>query len=182
MSYTSNQKLALASFFLALAYILPFITGQIPELGSRLLPMHIPILLCGFFCGWKYGLLVGFIAPITRSLFFTMPPLYPVAIAMSFELATFGAITGILYAMLPKKRISVLFALVAAMVIGRFISGIANVILYSLDGKAYSYRIFITGTFINALPGIILQIMIIPIIVLAIENMNDRSRHNEQIT
>ena len=47
-------KLTLAAMFLALAFILPFLTGQIPQIGSMLCPMHIPVLLCGFFCRGIY--------------------------------------------------------------------------------------------------------------------------------
>ena len=57
-----------AALFLALTYILPFMTGQIPEIGSMLCPLHIPVLLCGFICGWPWGLAVGFIAPLFRSV------------------------------------------------------------------------------------------------------------------
>ena len=91
----SNKKLVLASLFLAIGLILPFFTGQIPAIGNMLLPMHIPVLICGFVCGWKYGFLVGGIMPILRSFLFGMPVIFPNAIAMAVELATYGACTGI---------------------------------------------------------------------------------------
>ena len=92
--YTRN--LTLSALFLALGYVLPFLTGQIPQFGSMLLPMHIPVFLCGLICGWQYGAVIGFILPLTRCLFFSMPPVY-VAIAMAFELATYGFVAGFLY-------------------------------------------------------------------------------------
>jgi len=174
MTYTPNQRLALASFFMALGIVLPFLTGQIPEIGARLLPMHIPILLCGFFCGWKYGFGVGLITPIFRSLLFTTPPLYPVAVSMSFELAAFGLITGLLYALLPKKIGYIYVALVAAMIGGRAIAGIVNTVLYSTLNRPYSLQIFITASFVNALPGILLQLAIIPIIVKTLIKIQQR--------
>ena len=97
MKKTNVKKLILAALFLAMAQVLPFLTGQIPEVGSMLCPMHIPALLCGFFCGWPWGLMVGFVAPILRSVTFGMPPMFPVAICMAFELATYGAVSGALY-------------------------------------------------------------------------------------
>lgn len=104
-------KMILSSLFLVLAIILPFFTGQIPEIGQMLCPLHIPILLCGFICGWKYGLLTGFITPLLRSLIFGAPPLYPSALAMAFELAIYGLITGVLYYLLPKNKINIYFVL-----------------------------------------------------------------------
>ena len=96
-------RLTYAALYLALALVLPFLTGQIPQIGSMLCPMHIPVLLCGFICGWPYGLVTGLIAPVLRSFLFGMPQLYPTAIAMTFELAAYGAVSGMLYHLMPKK-------------------------------------------------------------------------------
>ena len=84
-------KMVLAALFLALAYVLPFLTGQIPEIGSMLCPMHIPVLLCGFICGWQWGGVVGFVAPLFRSLTLGAPLFFPKAVCMAFELAAYGA-------------------------------------------------------------------------------------------
>ena len=97
------NTLTLAALFLALGLVLPFLTGQIPEIGGMLLPMHIPVLICGFVCGWKYGLVVGFITPLLRMMLFGMPPL-ATAVGMAFELATYGAVTGIVYHKLPFSK------------------------------------------------------------------------------
>lgn len=80
------QTLVLAALFLALGLLLPFVTGQIAAFGSWFLPMHLPVLLCGFVCGWPYGLAVGFVVPLLRSFLFGMPPMMPTAVAMAFEL------------------------------------------------------------------------------------------------
>jgi thiamine transporter ThiT len=80
--------------FVALGLILPFFTGQIPKVGSMMLPMHIPVLLCGLICGWKYGLMAGAVLPLLRSALFGMPPLFPTAAAMAFELAAYGFLSG----------------------------------------------------------------------------------------
>ena len=103
--HLSLKKVITSGVCLALCLLLPFLTGQIPQVGSMLCPMHIPVLICGLACGWPYGLVVGLIAPIFRSLLFGMPPLFPTATAMAFELAAYGAISGILYLLLPKKII-----------------------------------------------------------------------------
>ena len=84
------QKLTYSALYLAIALVLPFLTGQIPQIGSMLCPMHIPALLCGFVCGWGWGLAVGFIAPLLRSVLFGMPDMFPTAVSMAFELAVYG--------------------------------------------------------------------------------------------
>ena len=86
-THTRLIKMVLSAAFLALAYVMPFLTGQVPEIGSMLCPLHIPVLLCGFICGWPWGLAVGFIAPLLRSFMLGMPPLFPKALCMAFELA-----------------------------------------------------------------------------------------------
>ena len=163
-------KLVLAAMFLALAYVMPFLTGQIPEIGSMLCPMHIPVLLCGFVCGWPWGLLVGFIAPLLRSLTLGMPPLFPKAICMAFELAAYGAMAGIMHKILPKKKISIYGSLLTAMIVGRIVFGVAMFTCMNIKGGAYTLTAFITGTVLEAIPGIVLQIVLIPILVMLIEN------------
>ena len=87
------NKLVYASLFLALALALPFLTGQIPQIGAMLTPMHFPVLLCGYLCGWQWGMVVGFIAPLLRSVLFGMPVMYPMAVCMALELATYAAVS-----------------------------------------------------------------------------------------
>lgn len=168
-SKNKTYFLVLSAMFLALAMVLPFLTGQIPQIGSALSPMHIPILLCGFFCGPWYAIAVGFIAPLLRFVLFGMPPLMPVGIAMSFELAAYGLVSGALYARLGKGKKNVYISLIAAMLVGRFVWGIARVVLYGLGKAPFGWAAFLSGAFINAIPGIILHIALIPVIVLALE-------------
>jgi len=104
MKRNSIFKMVLAAMFLAMAYVLPFFTGQIPQIGSMLCPMHIPVLLCGFLCGWPWGLAVGFFAPLLRSAILGMPPFFPTAVCMAFELATYGAVSGLIYKRFSKKK------------------------------------------------------------------------------
>ncbi|MGI6362987.1 MAG: ECF transporter S component [Bacillota bacterium] len=105
MKNSTTKKIVLAGLFLALGLLLPSLTGQIPSIGKRLLPMHIPVLLAGFALGGPYGLIVGLITPVLRSALFGMPPLFPNAAAMSFELAAYGLLAGLLYKVLPKQEL-----------------------------------------------------------------------------
>ena len=172
MQNKSLKRMVLAALFLALALVLPFLTGQIPEVGSMLCPMHIPALLCGFFCGWPWGLAVGLIAPVLRSLLFGMPPMFPMAICMSFELATYGAVAGWLYSKLSKKKSSVYIALLTAMVLGRLVWGAARFVCTGLDVSAFGLSAFWAGAVTTAIPGIIVQIVLIPLLVMALEKHN----------
>ena len=166
------KRLVLSALFLALALVLPFLTGQIPEVGSMLCPMHIPALLCGFFCGWPWGLAVGAIAPVLRSLLFGMPPMFPTAICMSLELAAYGAVAGWLYAKLPRKKSSVYVALLSAMVVGRLVWGAARFVCTGLDVSSFGISAFWAGAVTTAIPGIIVQIVLIPLLVIALEKHN----------
>ena len=166
---TSTKRLVLAAMFLALALVLPFLTGQIPEIGSMLCPMHIPALLCGFFCGWPWGLAVGLIAPLLRSVMFGMPPMFPVAVCMSAELATYGVVSALLYKALPNKKINVYVALLGAMVAGRLVWGAARLVCAGFDVSKFGLAAFWSGAVATAIPGIILHLILIPIIVIALK-------------
>jgi thiamine transporter ThiT len=169
MTSLQVRRLTYAALYLAIALVLPFITGQIPEIGSALCPMHIPALLCGFMCGWPWGLAVGLIAPLLRSVLFGMPPLYPTAIAMTFELAAYGALAGILYRLLPRRIWSVYVSLILAMLGGRIVWGAAEYLLLLARGTAFTPELFLAGAVLNAIPGIILHIVLIPVLVIALE-------------
>ena len=153
---------------MALGIVLPFVTGQIPQIGSMLLPMHIPVLLCGFICGWKYGLVVGAVVPLLRSMMFGMPPMMT-AIAMAFELAAYGCVTGFLYKNLPGKKVKLYISLISAMILGRILWGMVSLVIYGVTNAVFTWQIFIGGALLNAIPGIILQLIVVPILVMAIE-------------
>ena len=165
MSRLQVRRMTYAALYLAIAMVLPFVTGQIPEIGSMLCPMHIPVLLCGFICGWPWGLAVGFIAPLLRSVTFGMPAMFPSAVAMAFELAVYGGVSGLLYRLLPKTKGKIYLVLVTAMIAGRIVWGIARVILAGLSGSSFTWALFLSGAVTNAIPGIIMQLILIPALV-----------------
>lgn len=179
---TKNQvqinKICLAAIFLALGWLLPFLTGQIPEIGSMLLPMHIPVFLAGFILGPCYGALIGFITPLTRSLIFGMPPIYPTALPMSFELLSYGFISGAMFIFLTKyvKKLptiaNVYISLVTAMVLGRFIWAFFDYLFLIGSDNPFTFIVFANGAYINAWPGILLQLVLIPAIVQLLYSFN----------
>ena len=160
------KKLTISALLLTSGLLLPILTGQIPAIGNMLLPMHIPVLICGFLCGRKFGLIVGFILPLLKSFIFEIPILYPIAISMSFEMATYGFISGFLFSKAPSTKLTNIYcSLIPAMIIGRTVFGITQLILLNIVGNSFTFSAFISAVFFNSIPGIILQLIIIPIII-----------------
>ncbi len=163
-------NIILSAMFLSLGLVLPFLTGQIQYVGNMLLPMHIPVLLCGFICGWQYGAVAGFVLPIMRSLIFTMPIMYPTAIAMAFELSAYGFLSGYLFTHAKWQCIKSLYrCMITAMLGGRAVWGIAMTVLMGVGADGFTFTAFLSGAFLNAIPGIILQLIVIPVVMLALD-------------
>lgn len=183
------QKLILSALFLAIGMVLPFLTGQIRQIGNMLLPMHLPVLLCGLICGPWYGLTVGLILPPFRSLLFGMPVLYPTAIAMAFELATYGLVIGLMFYKAKWHCIRSLYiSLVTAMVSGRLVWGLAQCLLLGIGQDGFTLGMFWTGAIAGAVPGIILQLILIPAIMLLLHRTHlmplrhERGKQYEDLT
>lgn len=169
MKKLNMKNFTLSAMFMAIGLILPLFTGQIPQIGNMLLPMHIPVLLCGLICGWQYGLTVGFILPLLRYMIFGMPILFPTGIAMAFELATYGLVIGWIYGHSKWQCVVALYrSLIIAMLAGRVVWGVARTILMGFGGQEFSWAMFITGGFVTAIPGIIVQLILIPAIMIAL--------------
>lgn len=168
-SHKQIKNLVLAAMFLAIGLLLPFLTGQLKNLGSMLLPMHIPVMLCGLICGWQYGAAVGAILPLLRNLLFGMPPM-PGAISMAFELCTYGLVIGLMYGLSKWKCIISLYrSMIVAMLAGRAVWGIAQYIILGIKGGSFGLEAFMAGAFLNAIPGIILQLIFIPVLMVALD-------------
>lgn len=172
MSENKNSpifNLTMAAMFLGLGLVLPLLTGQIRQIGNMLLPMHIPVLLCGLICGWQYGFGIGFILPLLRFILFGMPVLFPTGIAMAFELAAYGLVIGLLYSRSRWQCIVALYrSMILAMLAGRAVWGIVQAFLLGLSGNGFTWQMFVTGAFINSIPGIVLQLIFIPAVMAAL--------------
>ncbi len=124
-------------------------------------------MLCGLICGKKYGLTVGAIAPIMRSMMFSMPPMFPTAITMAFELATYGFVIGWLFNRSKWHCLKSLYrSLFTAMLAGRLVWGVVSAVILGVWGEGFGFAAFLAGAFTKALPGIVLQILLIPAIML----------------
>lgn len=166
----TTRNFVLAAMFMALGLVLPFLTGQIQQIGNMLLPMHLPVLVCGLICGWQYGAVVGFVLPLLRFALFGIPPLYPMGISMAFELAAYGFLVGWLYSHSRWQCIISLYrCLLAAMVGGRLVWGAVRVLLSGVAGQAFTWEMFLSGALLTAIPGIVLQLTLIPALMLALD-------------
>ena len=169
------KKIAVAAVFLSIGLVLPLLTGQIPEIGQRLLPLHIPVFLCSLICGWQYGAICGFTLPLLRSLIFGMPELYPSALSMAIELPAYAIICGLIYLCFKKKNLVAIYvSLVSAMLGGRVVYAIVQAFILGLGEDGFTLTLFITKAFVNPFPGIILQLIIIPTIVFALNKLKLR--------
>ena len=167
-----GKKIILSAVFLAIGMVLPFFTGQIKEIGDTLLPMHIPVMLCSFICGARCGFLVGLILPFLRAFTVGMPPIYPNAVWMAAELAAYGFTAGFLYLNFYKKRLWWLYSsLIISMIGGRVVWGITKAVLLGLGGKMFTLQAFVIGGIIDSLPGIILQLVLVPAIIKLTERL-----------
>ena len=162
--------LVLAAMILAVGIVLPFFTEQIPQVGRMLLPMHLPVLLCGLICGWQYGGLVGFVLPILRYFMFGMPIIMPNGLAMAFELAAYGIIVGLLYSRSRWQCIISLYrSLLIAMVGGRLVWAAVRVVMTGVAQVPFTWEIFLADAIVSAIPGIILQLIFIPALMVALD-------------
>ena len=170
----SLNKLILSALFMALGIVLPFFTAQLKTLGSALLPMHFPVMICGFICGPQYGVTVGFILPLLRGALFGMPPLYPNAVWQAFELGTYGFAAGFMYMRLGQGKLwKIYVSMIAAMISGRVVWGIVKAIILGFAGQSFTVQMFIAGGILNAIPGIVLQLVLIPPVVALIDRFWD---------
>ena len=166
------KKITFAASCLALSLVLPLLTGSIPEIGGMLCPMHIPAFLAGALLGPWLGGAVAFISPIFRFFVFGSPALFPRGVAMAFELFAYAICFGLLLKILPKKIPSMYASLTFAMLAGRIVGGVTKVLLVTFGAmSSYGWKVFFTAYFVETIPGVILQFILIPPILLALDRV-----------
>lgn len=170
----SLYPLLITAILLAVGMILPYLTGQIPSIGQLISPLHIPVFICGLTCGWGWGAALGFVLPILRGLTLGMPPFPAVGLPMAFEMAFYGAVSGLLYQLLrkvwkDKHIVAIVISLLAAMVVGRCAGGATRAIMMGVQGSAYSFAAFFASYFTGTVVGAVIHIIVCPLITLALE-------------
>lgn len=163
--YSKPVKMIISALGITLCLILPFFVAQIQTIGKMLSPMHLPTMICGIVCGPFYGLAVGFISPMLRSVVFGLPAMFPTAIAMSFETAVYGFVAGIFFRIFPRKKLFIYPTLLIAMIIGRIIRIFVDILLLGIAGSEIGYKMIFLGATVSTIPGVIVQFILIPPIV-----------------
>ena len=166
MKLSPIKRLTLSALCIALCVVLPMAFHVIPNAGSVMLPMHIPVLLCGLVCGWQYGLLCGLLGPLVSSVLTGMPPA-AILPGMMVECGMYGCVGGL---MMERIRTGSLYAdlyisLPTAMLAGRILSGIAKALILA---PGTSFTAWATASFVTALPGISIQLILIPSLIVAL--------------
>ncbi len=167
---TSHVKnITVCAMCVALCYVLPLLfhaTG----VGSAFSPMHIPVLLCGLVCGGVYGGICGILGPLLSSLLSGMPPVLMLT-RMIPELFAYGLIAGICmrYMKVGNSVADTYISLIAAMCVGRIVGGIATFVFYKVTANAYNFSMWFASYFAEAVPGIIVQLIVVPLLVLTLQ-------------
>ena len=161
------KKIVLTAVCAALCVVVPMAFHSIPNAGSIFLPMHLPVLLCGMLCGWPFGLTCGLLGPLLSSLITAMPPA-AVLPGMLVECTVYGAVAGaLLQHVNTKNRYADLYiSLVPAMLLGRVLSGIVKALILT---PGLSLAAWATASFVTSLPGIAIQLILLPILVIGLE-------------
>ena len=155
------------SIVLALCMVLPFLTGQIPQIGSALSPMHIPVLLCGLACGWPYGLVCGLLGPVLSGVLTGMPS--PAVLpGMMVECGVYGLVSGLMMQLVHTKKLyaDLYISQITAMLLGRILSGVCKALIFA--PATFTVAAWATTSFVTGLPGIVIQLVLLPTLVVAL--------------
>jgi hypothetical protein len=172
MKKSKSYQIILTAMLIAVGLILPYITAHAFAMpGSILLPMHLPVFLIGFLCGPQYGAIGGIIIPVLSSLLTGMPPLYPIMPMMAGELLTYGLVGGLLY---NKVKMPLYPSLLLSMLSGRIVYGLFFAALIAPNLGAVKA---VTGSFVEGIPGIIIQLVLIPVVVYTANKYFRNERH-----
>lgn len=165
---SSLKKICICAICAALCYVLPVSLHGL-ALGTLLSPIHLPVLLCGLVCGWPYGAVCGVIGPILSNLLSGMPPA-AMLVSMIPELCAYGLFSGLLMKLIRTGHTAadLYLSLIPAMLLGRIAGGLASAALYFSRVEAYSLAVWASSYVIGTLPGIVLQIIIIPALVMVL--------------
>lgn len=164
------KKSVISAMCTAMCVILPLMLHSVQNAGSVLCPMHIPVLLCGFICGWSFGMLCGLAGPLLSSITTGMPSMATLPIMMA-ELMVYGIVAGVMMKFVHTKiiYIDLYISLIVAMIAGRIVAGTLSALIFLSSGTAYSMSVWAASYFIASLPGIIIHLILIPGIILALE-------------
>lgn len=168
MKKNTVKQLCVCGICIALCYVLPMAFHAV-GLGSVMAPMHIPVLLCGLICGGWYGMICGLVGPVLSSVLSGMPPVMNL-IFMIPELMVYGLVSGTCSRLIRtgKTTADLYISLVAAMLLGRIVGGVAKALFFLGTGKAFGVAAWVSGYFVTSAPGIVAHLVLIPPLVLVL--------------
>ena len=160
------KKLVFTAVCVALCLVLPMAFHAIPNAGQVMLPMHIPVLLCGVICGWPFGMVCGLMGPFLSSVITAMPPAAMLP-SMMVECAVYGLASGLLmkYIRTGKPGADLYISLICAMVLGRIVAGFAKAWIFTPGVSPFAW---VTTSLVTGIPGIVLQLAVLPLVVAAL--------------
>ncbi len=165
----SIKSMVLAALFIALGIVLPIALHAIPDAGKIFLPMFLPVLVGALFLPWQYALAVGVFTPLLSTLLTGMPPVAPLPISfmMAAELGVAAVIISLMknIKLIKNKRYMVIIALIPALIAGFVVSGLVLKLAVEFFGvKGPGMWTYIVGSIVAALPGIAIQVVLIPLL------------------
>ncbi len=163
------RKTVYSAICVALGIILPIALHSVPNAGLVLLPMHLPVLLCGLITGFPYGLICGLVTPALSGVLTGMPPA-AVLPSMICELAVYGLCSSLLIRFVRTRNstLNLVTALIGSMLAGRIVFGALNAMIFS-TAKEYTLNTWLTASFVTCLPGIGAQLVLIPLMVFVLK-------------
>ncbi len=166
MQLSNSKRIVLTAVCIALCVVLPMAFHAIPNGGQVMLPMHIPVLLCGLMCSWHYGLACGLLGPLLSSLITGMP-LAAALPGMVTECVVYGSVTGIMLQLVHTKKtyLDLYISMITAMALGRVVAGFAKAFIFAPGTPIFAW---VTTSLVTGLPGIALQLALVPSIVYAL--------------
>ena len=133
-------------------------------LGSKFLPMLLPLLLNGFLSTLPWAMLTGALVPLASGLLTGMPPFYPpIALIMSVECAIMAGTAAAVYRM---SRPRIWPALTIALIVDRTAS---LTLMWFIAGEfGFPPAAVSIASLLQGLPGVALQIVVVPLVVRAL--------------
>ena len=166
---SSVKKITLCAISIALCVVLPSAFHVFGPVSSVLSPMHIPVLLCGLVCGWPYGAFCGIAGPLLSSAITSMPGL-AYLVHMVPELCVYGLVCGLLLKLVRTGNLygDIYCALVPAMLLGRVAGGVVRTLFMMGSGQSYTLALWVSAYLVQALPGIVLHLVLVPALVVVL--------------
>ncbi|SCG81630.1 hypothetical protein DW1_0009 [Proteiniborus sp. DW1] len=171
----TTRDLVVTGLLLALGLVTPMMFHFFGGTGPVFLPMHIPVLIGGFVLPPFLALLLGMVTPLVSSLLTGMPVIFPMGVIMFFELGIYGLVASLAS---RKLRLAPILSLIIAMIAGRVAAGIVVFVLSSGFGIQMNSIAFVKGAIVTGLPGIVIQMILIPSLVYAINKINKNAKVN----